>query len=145
MARKKQTARKSTQKGKLPHEVAKDISSTEVSKSPLWKRWEVEVGNWAFECLECFLTTHTQDQLELHFQQDHNYLQVHGPAPVRQVEDSEDEVAEDISTREVINLASNSTEEAEFQALKMDRAEVQGSISVEVAKDISTRELINLA
>ena len=83
MARKKQTARKSTQKGKPPHEVAKDISSTEVSKSPLWKRWEVEVGIWAFDCLECSLTTHTQDQLELHYQQ------VHGPAPVRQVEDSE--------------------------------------------------------
>ena len=67
-----------------------------------------------------------QDEVILHYQQ------VHGLAPVRQVEDSEDEVAEDISTREVINLASNSTEEAEFQALKMDRAEVQASISVEV-------------
>ena len=47
MARKKQTARKSTQKGKLPHEV--------------WPQW---------------------------------VQQVQGPAPVRQKEDSEDEVVQ---------------------------------------------------
>ena len=55
-------------------------------------------------------------------------------------------VAEDISTREVINpQASNSIEKVEFKALRIDRAEVQDSISVEVAEDISTREVINLA
>ena len=56
MARKKQTARKSTRKGKLPHEV--------------WPQWV-----W----------------------------QVHGPAPVPQVEDIEDDITQIVKSFEVLN------------------------------------------
>ena len=52
------------------------------------------------------------------------------------------EVAKDISTREVINLAPHSIEEAEFKAHRIDGAEVQVSMSVEVAPDIPTREIV---
>merc|ERR1712237_113106 len=41
-----------------------------------------------------------------------------------------------------IAKASNSIEEVESKAHKMDGAEVQVSISVEVASDISTREMV---
>ena len=82
MARKKQTTRKSTRKEK--------VVTTGRVKCP-GCQWTL------------LLTTlhQAQDEVILHYQQ------VHGLAPVRQVEDSGDEVAEDISTREVINLASN--------------------------------------
>ena len=76
MARKKQTTRKSTRKEKV-------------------------VTTGRVKCPDCqwtmLLTTPQKDQDEVIL----HYQQVHGLAPVRQVEDSEDEVAKDISSMEV--------------------------------------------
>ena len=92
MARKKQTARKSTWKGKLPHEVwpqwvqqvqgpapvrQKEDSEDEVVQQPITNNWT--------DCKECSIWGTIQG-IDSHCQQ------VHGPAPIRQIEDSEDEV-----------------------------------------------------
>ena len=133
-------------------EVAKDISLTEVSKPPVAHGW--------IECQECTFLASTQEVSDLHSQSRQHHRLDRAPTQASNtIEEAElkahkmdravqasmsVEVAEDISTREMINPAPHSIEEAEFKAHKMDGAEVQVSMSVEVAPDIPTREIVKI-
>ena len=100
---------------------------------------------------------HTQKEQDLWtvnwILQSHRRRVKHFGAPVCQEKDSEDAAAqkEQVKANKLarrrkqkakIAKASNSIEEVESKAHKMDGAEVQVSISVEVAPDISTREMV---
>ena len=116
MARKKQTARKSTRKGKQPQEVTvrircsdcqwivftpRDKAQDEMNfhyqqcqgLAPVRQVEDSEdevvqqpITNNWIDCKECFFRTNNQDMFDLHYQQ------VHDPAPVRQVKDTDVEL-----------------------------------------------------
>merc|ERR1711888_371640 len=109
-ARKKQTARKSTRKGKvLPN-------------------------YYPFGCPECFLHTCTQEELDLHRQQDHNV------APVHQIKDSEEAAAykEQVKANRLARRRKQKVQASTTQDLAREEAVVKSGNTAPVLRNGNT-------